>query len=160
MIDDSFAPFLKKRKPYINITSLVDVMFILLLFFIVCTTFTRFSSLKVSLPKVSGQVAPENNKSVDVLITSDQQITINGSKLSFEQVEGKVKEVLAMIKDENAPVSFKVDEKVSYGFAMEVMGKLKSAGAKTILAITDAGFGANGKVASRTKPSAGKNRVP
>ncbi|MBN2144489.1 MAG: biopolymer transporter ExbD, partial [Candidatus Aureabacteria bacterium] len=52
MLEDSLTPVRRKRKPFINVTSLVDVMFILLLFFVVCTTFTRFASLKVSLPKV------------------------------------------------------------------------------------------------------------
>lgn len=118
-------------------TSLVDVMFILLLFFVVCTTFTRFASLKVSLPKVSGKTVQEKNDSIDVVITPDQQIVINGNSVTFQEVQDKVKEILGSFHDENTPVSFKVDEKVSYGFAIEVMGKLKSAGAKTVLAITE-----------------------
>ena len=127
----------RKRKPFVNVTSLVDILFILLLFFIVCTTFTRYASLKVSLPKVAGKIALEEKQSIDVVITPDQQIAINGSKIPFNQVQQKIKEVLDSQKEENEPVNFKVDEKVSYGFAIEVMGKMKAAGAKTILAITD-----------------------
>ena len=76
-----------RRKPRetvdINLASLIDVVFILLLFFVVTTTFTREPQLRVDLPQaVSGAPSDDQNaKQLDVAISADGVFSVNNQIL-------------------------------------------------------------------------------
>ena len=76
-----------RRKPRetvdINLASLIDVVFILLLFFVVTTTFTRETQLRVDLPQaVSGAPSDDQNaKQLDVAISADGVFSVNNQIL-------------------------------------------------------------------------------
>lgn len=76
-----------RRKPRenvdINLASLIDVVFILLLFFVVTTTFTRETQLRVDLPEaVSGSPAEDQQaKQLDVAISADGTFSVNNQVL-------------------------------------------------------------------------------
>ncbi len=76
-----------RRKPRenieINLASLLDVVFILLLFFVVTTTFTRESALKVELPEAeSAETVQETQaKSLEVTISANGSYALNGQAL-------------------------------------------------------------------------------
>ena len=75
----------KPREPVdITLAPLIDVVFILLLFFVVTTTFTRETQLKVDLPEaVSGeQVQAEVKAALEILIGVDGSFALNGKSLS------------------------------------------------------------------------------
>ena len=66
----------------INLTPLIDVVFLLLIFFMVSTTFTRETQLKVDLPEsVSGEYAYESVQQIEVLISVSAEVAINGKTL-------------------------------------------------------------------------------
>ncbi|GLX88257.1 biopolymer transporter ExbD [Pseudomonas fragi] len=67
----------------INLASLIDVVFILLLFFVVTTTFTRETQLRVDLPQaVSGAPSDDQNaKQLDVAISADGVFSVNNQIL-------------------------------------------------------------------------------
>jgi biopolymer transport protein ExbD len=66
-----------------NLVSLIDVVFILLLFFVVTTTFTRETQLKVELPEAVSATPPEDTtlKQLEVLIGADSSYALNGRAL-------------------------------------------------------------------------------
>ena len=75
-----------RRKPRetvdINLASLIDVVFILLLFFVVTTTFTRETQLRVELPEaVSGTPADDQSKPLDIAISADGVFSVNNQIL-------------------------------------------------------------------------------
>jgi biopolymer transport protein ExbD len=75
-----------RRKPRenieINLASLLDVVFILLLFFVVSSTFNREAQLKVELPQAeSAEVAQENGKHLEISIAADGSYALNGQAL-------------------------------------------------------------------------------
>ena len=73
------------REPVdINLAPLIDVVFILLLFFVVTTTFTRETQLKVDLPEaVSGTALPaSDSQQLEVLISVDGAFELNGNPLA------------------------------------------------------------------------------
>lgn len=76
-----------RRKPRenveINLASLIDVVFILLLFFVVTTTFTRETQLKVDLPEAASGTPPEQTelKQLEVLIAADGSYSLNARAL-------------------------------------------------------------------------------
>lgn len=66
----------------VNMTPLIDVVFLLLIFFMVSTTFTKESRLGLNLPQaVVGEIKPLGDNKVDVVIDAKGQISIAGQKL-------------------------------------------------------------------------------
>ncbi len=61
----------------VNITPLIDVVFLLLIFFMVSTTFTKESHLTVTLPEAKGEVSSEQVRQVEVVINAEGQYTVN-----------------------------------------------------------------------------------
>ncbi len=72
----------------INLTPLIDVVFLLLIFFMVSTTFTRETQLKVDLPEsASGEHASETTAQIEVLISAAGQVAVNGNTLVNPDLE-------------------------------------------------------------------------
>ena len=63
----------------IELTPLIDVVFLLLIFFMISTTFTKETSLQINLPESSGEAAGEQPKSIEVQVSSDAQYAISRS---------------------------------------------------------------------------------
>lgn len=123
-----------RRKPRenveINLASLIDVVFILLLFFVVTTTFTRETQLKVDLPEAASGTPPEQTelKQIEVLIGADGGYSINGNAL----LESNLKNLMAAMQKESAgdnslPLIISADGKTPHQAvitAMDAAGKL------------------------------------
>lgn len=72
----------------INLTPLIDVVFLLLIFFMVSTTFTRETQLKVDLPEsASGEHVNESDRQIEVLISAAGEVAINGNALLAPSLE-------------------------------------------------------------------------
>ncbi len=67
----------RSEDPDVNLTPMIDVVFLLLLFFMVSTSSIRESSLKVNLPEATGEAMVEQDKPVDIVIQADGQFLIN-----------------------------------------------------------------------------------
>lgn len=65
------------EEPDVNLTPMIDVVFLLLLFFMVSTSFIRESSLKVDLPEASGQTSIEQEMSIDIIIRANGKVLVN-----------------------------------------------------------------------------------
>jgi biopolymer transport protein ExbD len=65
----------------VNLTPLIDVVFLLLIFFMVSTTFTRETQLSVDLPEATGLVREEAEKQVEILIDEAGGYRVNGRAL-------------------------------------------------------------------------------
>jgi biopolymer transport protein ExbD len=72
----------KPEEPDVNLTPMIDVVFLLLLFFMVSTSFIRESSLKVDLPEATGQTLAEKQESTDIIINEKGEFIINEITLS------------------------------------------------------------------------------
>ncbi|RLA11994.1 MAG: biopolymer transporter ExbD, partial [Gammaproteobacteria bacterium] len=85
------------EEPDVNLTPMIDVVFLLLLFFMVSTSFIRESSLKVDLPEATGQALVEQDKAIDIVINADGQFvvdTITLDKPSNEQLAKVLKKAV------------------------------------------------------------------
>lgn len=123
-----------RRKPRenveINLASLIDVVFILLLFFVVTTTFTRETQLKVDLPEAVSGTPPEQTelKQVEVLIAADGAYSVNGRAL----LESNLSNLMAALQkesggDNSLPLIISADGKTPHQAvitAMDAAGKL------------------------------------
>ena len=77
----------KREKVDITLISLIDVLFVLLLFFIVTTTFNRQTAVNIKLPEADGAEAEEHPKMVTLVIDADGAYYLKGEDgLSYELV--------------------------------------------------------------------------
>ncbi len=122
--------FRKVRKtPELNIAPLVDMVFLLLIFFLVSTTFSRETGVDVRKPKA--QTAQTlSRESILVAITREGTIHINNRKVDLETLHRIVKETLDERQD--SPVIIIADKASLTGRMIEVMDECKLAGAEKI----------------------------
>ena len=123
-----------RRKPRetvdINLASLIDVVFILLLFFVVTTTFTRETQLRVDLPEaVSGSPSEDQStKHLDIAISADGVFSVNDQLLPKNDL-ASLMEALQKESggDTRLPLSISADGKTQHQAvitAMDAAGKL------------------------------------
>lgn len=98
----------------VNLTPLIDVVFLLLIFFMVSTTFTEESHLSIDLPKAENADSQEQPKLIDITITAEGEFSINGQSLLNTQLdtlrralhkvaEGDLSRPLAITADARTP---------------------------------------------------------
>jgi biopolymer transport protein ExbD len=106
-------------------TSLMDVMFLVLVFFIYCIfDMAVHKGLKVDLPNAAG--ADEKGERIVVTIRADDTMQLNGMSMSREEVISRVRE-LNRVKM-NLPVLISGDRRSSLGVGIELLSALKAAG--------------------------------
>ena len=75
-------------EPEVNLTSLIDVVFLLLIFFMVSTSFVKQSQITISLPEAeSSSVAEEVPEQIDIMITAEGTYLVNGRELINNRAE-------------------------------------------------------------------------
>ena len=115
----------KKRQVRLEMTSLMDVMFLVLVFFIYCIfDMAVHKGLKVDLPNAAG--ADEKGERIVITIKSDDSIQLNGMDLTKNEVIARVKELNAVKM--KLPVLISGDRKSSLGVGIELLSDLKAAG--------------------------------
>ena len=113
----------------INLTPLIDVVFLLLIFFMVTTTFTRETQLEVSLPEASSaQAASQEQERIDILINADGQYSVNGQALVNVQPETLRRAVIELAGEQRKiPYVITADAQTPHQAvvsAMDVAGQL------------------------------------
>jgi biopolymer transport protein ExbD len=114
----------------INLVSLIDVVFVLLLFFVVTTTFTRETQLRVELPEaVSGSPAEDQQlKQLDIAISAEGVFSVNNQLLPKNDLASLMDALQKESNgDTNMPLSISADGKTQHQSvitAMDAAGKL------------------------------------
>ena len=115
----------RRRGARLEMTSLMDVMFLVLVFFIYCIfDMAVHKGLKVDLPNAAG--ADEKGERIVVTIKADDTMQLNGMPMSREEVVSRVRE-LNKVKM-NLPVLISGDRRSSLGVGIELLSALKAAG--------------------------------
>lgn len=123
----------KKRSLILNVTSLIDVLFLLLIFFIVSTTFLSQPAIKLDLPKAK-HADVVRQESIVLYIDKTGALYLNDEPMEV----GLLKEALARKMDTTSEQSviLKADASVSHGAVIEVMDILKGMGIKKLVVST------------------------
>lgn len=112
----------------INITPMLDMTFILLIFFIVTTSFVRTPGVEVNRPPaVTAKIL---HSSVLIAVTPSGQIWMNKQKVTLDQVPGLVETALAQAPQGNVVIL--ADSKAPSGLVVKLMGQAKTGGATSI----------------------------
>ena len=106
----------------INLTPLIDVVFLLLIFFMVSTTFKQTTDLTIDLPTASASApAMLSQDPVEVTITKDGQFVINGKTLINERTDTLVQGLRETFKQNfERPLIITADANASYEMVMRV----------------------------------------
>jgi biopolymer transport protein ExbD len=126
-----------KRSPYssmadINVTSLVDIMMVLLIIFMLTSQYIQ-SGIQVKLPKAKSTVIKETD-AITISINKKREIFINNDKVKVDRVSPALKTLKATGETR---VYVRADETVPYGAVMEVIGEVMAAGVTDVGMITD-----------------------
>lgn len=119
-----------REEVFLNLTSLIDVIFVLLLFFVVTTTFSRPSQLKIDLPEASSSQAAQQSelKQLEVLVSADGQYEVNGQLLLNSDLESLMAALQRESEgDSSLPLTLSADAKTphqAFITAMDAAGKL------------------------------------
>ncbi len=129
--------FRKRRRitPQVNITSLIDVVLLLLIFFMISTTFVTQPGIRVNLPKAKAKIRDIAQESNTVIIAADNTIYINRQKI--HDVEELRKVLLDLRKQyQGELIVVKADESVPHGLVVGVMDIAKTSGFRRIAIAT------------------------
>lgn len=118
-----------------ELTPLIDVVFLLLIFFMVSTVFKKDElALLLSLPKASKGESPQQaEKKILLIELSKDQMAVNGKVIQLQELE----EQLGNIKDNKMPVDLRIDKDVRYERVIELLDKLKKFNFENLSLITD-----------------------
>lgn len=98
----------QREEPVINLTPLIDVVFLLLIFFMVSTTFKKEAEITVDLPEASTEPQEQKERDeIEIMINSDGQFAINGRRLVNAQrktLGRALEQVIAQFPDKSAVI--------------------------------------------------------
>jgi biopolymer transport protein ExbD len=126
-----------KTHPEVHTGALNDILFILLLFFLIVSTLANPNIIKVSNPKAKADTKAKQT----VVITVDkfQQLFIGAEKVSLQELEPKLK--LFLSKETDKPsVVINGDSTAHLGTAIQVMQIIKKLGATPVMAVDNSGL--------------------
>jgi len=120
----------RKPPPTINLTPLIDVVFILLIFFLLTTTFRSTTGLDIELPNASTAKTPAENAQVILNLNQAGELFIGEKQLTQE-------EVLQALKNNPKPsqklfIILQADERVAHGEVVSLLDLLRSSGLKNV----------------------------
>jgi biopolymer transport protein ExbD len=111
----------------LDLTPMIDVVFLLLIFFMVSTSFIDFSRrMDISLPEAKASVTADKLKNYVIEIGLNKKIFLNGTEVGFKILEKKLKEKEEELEIKKAVV-IRADEKLDYGLIVKIMGIVNAA---------------------------------
>ncbi|HEV2094887.1 MAG TPA: biopolymer transporter ExbD [Chthoniobacterales bacterium] len=121
----------KRRAPSIIIVSLVDILTILLIFFVVSTTFKRDQpEVQINLPESKTSTnAPVELEHAIVSVDENDGVKLNGQNIEVDQLEAAIR---ALPMTRKSSLALQADKKASFGTIIKVMDALKLAGVKNL----------------------------
>ncbi len=130
----------KKRERYqiqAPLTSLIDIVFMLLIYFLLTTNFMVDEGIKIKLPQAKAS-APQVQKEITIYVDESGQAYLMDKPVGLDQLFSRLKEMIG--KDQNRLVVVKSDRRVILNKAVKVMDIAKAAGAGRLCLATEKGF--------------------
>jgi len=113
----------------INLSPMIDCIFILLIFFIVTTVFVEETGVEVNKPDAAASANPDESENVAIEIDAAGKILHGGQQISLAEVTAIVK---AKVEDPETPVVIRAHEKSRHGLFVSVWDAAKRGGAQTL----------------------------
>jgi len=116
----------RREELRVDLTAMIDVVFLLLIFFMISTTFIDAPGLAVKLPEASTTIARSDEKDIRVYLTKDGEISVNDEKVSLASLEA----ILASYGSRATNMTFLLhaDTEARHGKVVALMDLAKNAG--------------------------------
>ena len=125
----------KRGLSEINLTPLIDVVFILLIFFLITSTFVQNPGIEVQLPKASSAPPTSEQASVVITVTDQGRIIHHGEAVGIDELEIRLKGLHA--KSPEQLVVVQADEATQHGQVVEVMDLARKVGFNMLAIATE-----------------------
>lgn len=123
-----------KRRPSINITPLIDVMFLLLIFFMVSSTFKEHPAIDITLPHAGTAIG--RDVSFHEIVVDDQgQLYFAGETVTLAQLRERLQAVIEL--DEGAELVLRADRAAKFGRVVAAMDIAREVGGERLIIPTD-----------------------
>lgn len=127
----------KKKNVIINVTSLIDVLFLLLIFFMVSSTFREQPGMELELPESKSHEITEIKDSILQIVQVDgnaQRFILNTEEIALDSLSSRLNAILAHTEDKS--LTLKADKAVSHGLVVRVMDIARLSGVKKLIVAT------------------------
>ncbi len=111
----------KRELLNVDLTPLIDVVFLLLIFFMVSTTFTHESEIKVDLPKASEQVIENRKDPIELVIDAEGRFFLNGDLITAQLPGLKIALKRAAGGNEEPSLVIRADANTAHHFVVRAM---------------------------------------
>jgi biopolymer transport protein ExbD/biopolymer transport protein TolR len=129
--------FLRKKRetPRVDLTSMVDVVFLLLIFFMISTTFVEAPGITVKLPESSSQQRKQESKEIKVYLSREGVISLGKEQIGQEELRRR----LRAYGDRAGGMTFLLlaDEEAMHGKVVALMDMAKEAGFEKLAIATE-----------------------
>ncbi len=122
-----------RKKVQIDTTPLVDVVFMLLIFFMVTSTFLESSGIKLLLPSAKTS-APQAVKELTIMVTADNQLYLNDQPVEWAKLEAKLKSALKLSPSKTLII--KADRSTLHGKVVTIMDTARMCGVQKLVVTT------------------------
>lgn len=127
----------RSEDPEVNLTPLIDVVFLLLVFFMVSTTFVREGELDIVLPEADIEAMPEQERALEVTVDAEGRYFVNERELVDDSAETLREAIQRTVEDErDLPVTIRADAETSHQAVVRVMDVAGQMGFSQIQVVT------------------------
>lgn len=127
----------RREDPELNMTPLIDVVFLLLIFFMVSTTFDREAELKIQLPEAAGEERQEPKDPIEITIDAQGRYFVNRQEVvnkKLETLKTALNKVVAGRKD--PPLMISADRQTPHESVIRAMDAASQLGLVHITFVT------------------------
>jgi len=121
----------REEETRLSIAPLIDIVFLLLIFFMVTSHFDVASGVRIRLPRATKRVLNQENAKVALVIDKSGGIYLKGKKTDMKTLPQKLKDLVT--EKDLVHLVLKADKDVRHGRVVEVMDVAKAAGIQTII---------------------------
>lgn len=122
----------RRKEVLLNVTSLVDVLFLLLIFFMLTGTFKRVGEMELRLPP-STTSTPEGSSpahQADLILRESGAMSLDGESVDLPHLKGRLEQLLK--RDPDTRITIKAEEKVEHGDVVRLLDIVRDAGFKGV----------------------------
>ena len=116
---------IEEEDAQIDMTPMLDIVFIMLIFFIVTTVFVKEAGIEVNKPGASQAIMPKN-ANIFIAITEDGDVWMDKREIDVDSVRANLERLMA--EQPSDVVIVQADENAEHGVVIDVMDQIKAAG--------------------------------
>lgn len=122
-----------RQNTEISMLNLIDVIFMLLIFFMIATTFNKYSQFQLSVPKSDAKFDKKEETKAGIIVNRNKKYFLKmGNDIKEISEENIHSEILKLPKEMLENVTLTADEHLEYGYIVEVMSKLRNENVKNV----------------------------